>query len=137
MIIEKLNKSGIEGVDIITATFSNGVKVINVTPHPLTFQDGDEIVEVPKSGLLINAHPIETPLSNGVPKIIKTAFHADKTSGVILADIEKLFPGIIPIGSIIAAQAFPARVFGMTPMPGFERVAPAEKRMNPDKFTSF
>ncbi len=41
------------------------------------------------------------------------------------------------IGSIIAAKAFPGVVFGMTPAKGFERVAPAEKRMNPSKFTTF
>ena len=44
---------------------------------------------------------------------------------------------LIIIGSIIAAQAFPGRVFGMTPVPGFERVPPADKRMRNDKFVTF
>lgn len=41
------------------------------------------------------------------------------------------------VGSIIAAQAYPGRVVAMTPVPGFERVSPAEKRMRCDKFTTF
>lgn len=41
------------------------------------------------------------------------------------------------VGSIIAAQAYPGEVVAMTPAPGYERVAPAEKRMNPHKFTIF
>jgi len=41
------------------------------------------------------------------------------------------------VGSIIAAQAYPGQVVAMTPTPGYERVPPAEKRMNPDKFNIF
>jgi hypothetical protein len=41
------------------------------------------------------------------------------------------------IGSIIAAQAYPGDVVGMIPVPGYERVAPNEKRVLPDKFTVF
>ena len=41
------------------------------------------------------------------------------------------------VGSIIAAQAYPGDVVGMTPAPGYERVAPNEKRMSLDKFTVF
>lgn len=44
---------------------------------------------------------------------------------------------LVIVGSIIAAQAYPGKVFGLTPVPGYERVAPAEKRMSSDKFVTF
>ena len=54
-----------------------------------------------------------------------------------LTKIERENPGAVIVGSIIAAQAFPGRVLAMIPVPGFERVPPAEKRMRDDKFTTF
>lgn len=120
-----------------TYTFTNGVTIINTTPHTITFEDAGELVFVPASGILINAKTVETIVKSGVPTLVKTDFIASEEDEKKLIQIEKEFPGIVPIGSIIAAQAFPGRVFGMTPMPGFERVAPQEKRMNPNKFTTF
>lgn len=120
-----------------TYTFTNGVTIINTTPHTITFEDAGELVFVPASGILINAKTVETIVKSGVPTLVKTDFIASEEDEKKLIQIEKEFPGIVPIGSIIAAQAFPGRVFGMTPMPGFERVHPSEKRMNPAKFTTF
>ena len=40
----------------------------------------------------------------------------------------------IIIGSIIAMNAYVGDVKGMIPVPGFERVPPAQKRMRCDKF---
>ena len=44
---------------------------------------------------------------------------------------------LVIVGSIIAAQAYPGEVAAMTPVEGFERVAPDQKRMRCDKFTTF
>ncbi len=118
-------------------TFTNGVTIINTTPHPITFEDDGNLVFIPVSGILINAKVIETIVKSGIPTLVKTSFVSSEEDEKKLQQIEKDFPGIIPIGSILAAQAFPGRVFAMTSMPGFERVAPAEKRMNPNKFTIF
>lgn len=120
-----------------TYTFSNGVTIINVTPHPLTFLDRDEAITVPTSGILINAKPIETIVRGGIPTMVKTTFTASQEDEEKLSQIETSYSGILPIGSIIAAQAFPGRVFAMCPAPGFERVPPAEKRMSVEKFTTF
>lgn len=46
-------------------------------------------------------------------------------------------PRLIILGSIIAAQAYPEEVFGMVPVPGYERVTPDQKRMRCDKFTMY
>ena len=34
-------------------------------------------------------------------------------------------------------HSYPGEVFGLTPVPGYERVAPDDKRMRCDKFTTF
>lgn len=117
--------------------FSNGVRVINTTPHPITFLDGDRIVEVPPSGVLINARPVEEVVREGAPTLVRTAFVGDPESEEALSRIEKEYPGVLVVGSIIAAQAYPGRVVAMIPAPGFERVPPDEKRMRTDKFTTF
>lgn len=117
--------------------FKNGVRVINVTPHPIRFQDGDELVEVEPSGILINARIEEKIVKEGVPTFVTSTFKPDKDSEEALSKIEKEFPGVLVVGSVIAAQAFPGRVVGMVPVEGFERVPPEEKRMRSDKFTIF
>jgi hypothetical protein len=51
--------------------------------------------------------------------------------------LEQSAPKLIIVGSIIAAEAYPGEVVAMCPVPGYERVAPSEKRMRCDKFTIF
>lgn len=70
-------------------------------------------------------------------QFVRTRFVADEESAALLGEIEKTYPGAFVIGSIIAAQAFPGRVLAMVPVPGYERVAPEQKRMRADKFTVF
>ena len=121
---------------------SNDVVVVNSTPHPLTFLDGDDVVIVPtsvkaggKTGpLVINARAIEEEVGE---HLVKTTFSGCAEGEAILDAIETEIHGAFVIGSIIAAQAYPGRVVGMVPAPGFERVPPAEKRMSVDKFTTF
>lgn len=119
-------------------------KIINTTPHPITFQNSDgEVYEVPASGVLVNAKPVERPAGNhpsGDPNgvgLVKTEFVATPEAEEDLSKLERENPGAIIVGSIIAAQAFPGQVFALVPVPGFERVPPAEKRMRDDKFTTF
>jgi hypothetical protein len=116
------------------------VKIINTTPHPINFRasNGTEF-EVASCGVLVNAKPVETPAGNhpSGAELVKTSFVADEASETALAKIEAENPDAVIVGSIIAAQAFPGRVMAMIPAPGFERVPPAEKRMRPDKFTTF
>jgi len=51
--------------------------------------------------------------------------------------LEDYYPDHIIVGSIISAQAFPGRVYGMVPVPGFERVPPERKLVRDDKFSIF
>ena len=123
-------------------TLPNGLRVFNATPHPITFwrEDWQDVVTV-ESDIVINATVSEKLVALDVPEnelvqFVTPTFSPDSDNTVaILKDYRE--KNIYVIGSIIAAQAYPGLVFGMIPAPGYERVAPAEKRMRPDKFTIF
>lgn len=123
----------------IIVTVVDGVKIVNTTPHDITFgvPGTDEAVSVPSSSL-VNAKAVETLVEtrNGVD-FVKTVFTKTPEGEEVIKAVKAEEPDAVIVGSIVAAQAFPGEVVGMTPMPGFERVAPAEKRMNPHKFTIF
>jgi len=116
------------------------VKIMNVTPHAIRFQDrAGEVYEVPPCGTVISARPVEEPAGahpSGA-QLVRTSFVASPEAEEALAKLEVEIPGAVVVGSIIAAQAFPGRVLALVPVPGFERVSPAEKRMRDDKFTVF
>lgn len=125
-----------------TYRFSNKVVVVNTTPHAITMQSPEgELVSVPICDLLINA----SANSVDVGKLFcKTEFSGTDEGKEIIRAIESWFAEtytdgetLVIIGSMIAAQAYPGKVFGMVAVPGYERVAPAEKRMRCDKFTTF
>jgi len=116
------------------------MKIINTTVHPIRFQDENgEVFEVPPCGTVINARAIEEEagIHPSGAELVRTRFKATPEAEKALTRLEKEHPGAVIVGSIIAAQAFPGRVFAMVPVPGFERVPPAEKRMRTDKFVTF
>ena len=98
-----------------------------------------ELVSVP-CGPLLNARPAEKQVSE---LFVRTEFQGTEEGVALLDELERAWADtgrsetLVILGSIIAAQAYPGRVVGMTPVPGYERVAPAEKRMRSDKFTIF
>jgi hypothetical protein len=128
-----------------TVTLPNGLKIANVTPHAITFwtPEWSEPIEVPPSGKVVNAKPNEVQVgevcdgSCGMPRgkaleecgcgqpgaaaLVNTEFVPQADAEEILAHCESI--GALPVGSIIAAQAYPGRVVAMTPAPGYERVA--------------
>ena len=114
-----------------------GTPIVNTTPHEITFRHQDQDITVPAGDIIVNAKPVESVVrEEGDIQFVRTEFQADPESQKIVDEmVEKT--GAVIIGSIIAAQSFPGKVVAMTPAPGFERVPPAEKRMNPKKFTTF
>lgn len=121
-------------------TFGNNVAIINTTPHSVTIQDTDGTpITVPNS-VVLNAKAEEKQVSD---LFVKTVFVPTEEGKAIIADIKKAFKfqigtgTLVIVGSMIAAQAYPEDVVAMTPVPGYERVKPAEKRMRCDKFTTF
>lgn len=120
--------------------FGNGVCVLNTTPHPLTMQDvNGELVTVLTS-ILVNAKAEEKAVNN---LFVETVFVGTPEGTEIIRDIEGTYAGtgcsdrLVIVGSIIAAQAYKGKVVGLCPVPGYERVAPSEKKMRCDKFTVF
>lgn len=119
--------------------FSNNVTVVNCTPHPIRFKDiTGEVVTIDNDPeYLINAQVLEETIDdNGITYATPT-FVGTQEGDAIIAKIHLEHPGAIIIGSIIAAQAYPGQVCGMTPVPGYERVAPDSKLMRVDKFTRY
>lgn len=123
-------------------TTNGTILMVNTTPHPLNIQDKDGNVQVVPNNpeWVINASTQESVVA---PFLVKTVFKGTPEGLQKITQIEdwakENYPTdvLIIVGSIIAAQAYPGKVFGLTPVPGYERVAPTEKRMNCDKFTTF
>ncbi len=122
--------------------------IVNTTPHPLNFlNEGGETVVVPSSVApgektspwVVNAQAVEEKIGED---LVHTVFIGTPEGEAILDAIETWareegHDNLRIVGSIIAAQAYPGRVLGMCPAPGYERVAPAEKRMTTQKFTVY
>lgn len=136
---EIMNTLELKGIGTVVR-FGNGVCVLNTTPHPLTIQDvNGELVIVPTS-VLINAKAEEKTVDD---LFVTTVFVGTPEGTETIRDIEGTYAEtgcpdrLVIVGSIIAAQAYKGKVVGLCPVPGYERVAPNEKRMRCDKFTVF
>lgn len=131
----------------INYRLSGNKVIINTTPHDITFgKEGyDETFIVPTSGIILNAKAVEKEIYSD---IVKTEFVPTPEGIQLIHDIHEWFETTFDIekydlrivGSIIAVNAYKPGVVGfwvvgLTPLKGFERVPPNEKRMNIDKFT--
>ncbi len=121
--------------------FLNGVVICNTTPHAITIQNMDGTLVSVQPEHLLNATAVEEKVSD---LFVTTKFVGTAEGEQIISEIESEFKAqygddstLVIVGSIIAAQAYRGKVVGMTPVPGYERVAPAEKQMRCDKFTVF
>lgn len=98
-----------------------------------------ELITVPTS-VLINARAEEKAVND---LFVETVFVGTPEGKETIMDIEDTYAKtgcsdqLVIVGSIIAAQAYKGKVVGLCPVPGYERVAPSEKRMRCDKFTVF
>lgn len=118
--------------------FSNGVELLNCTPHPVAFLEGDQLVTAQSCGATLLAKAVETPAGTfGAARLVKTVFETSPQGEAELMEIDREAPGVLVLGSIISAQAYAGRVVAMISAPGFERMAPADKRFTTEKFTTF
>lgn len=142
-------------------TLPNGITVFNATPHAITFwrEDWNDVVSVDPDER-IDAKPEEKIVKDvridvvcdargtgecqmcggsgclDFVSLVRTEFIGTDEGLAIIASAKAAGADLI-VGSIIAAQAYPGDVVAMVPVSGFERVPPTEKRMRPDKFTTF
>lgn len=121
-------------------TLPNGLTICNATPHVIRFwnKDWDEPVEVESDGIVSANITEEIVNDKNYPNIVltKIKFDTNHEGDHFIEEAWEMGADVI-VGSIIAAQAYPKQILAMTPAPGYERVPPNEKRMNPDKFTIF
>jgi hypothetical protein len=127
-------------------TLPNGVTVFNATPHLVRFwsPDWSEPVEVVPDEVIsavaveaeVESPPDVSTLAQRMCTFVRTVFLGTDEGDAALAVAYARGADVV-VGSIIAAQAYPGRVMGMVASDGYERMAPAEKRMRPDKFTVF
>lgn len=120
----------------------NGVAFVNTTPHDVNFGDVDFVTVLPKSGVLINAKSTKEEIGEELGiKFVKTSFVGTEEEQQKIADIkegilkEEDVKLVIIVGSIVAMNAFPGLISGLVPVPGYERVSPAEKRMSLREFS--
>lgn len=130
----------LEGIGTAIVFENEGTCIVNTTPHPITMMDTlSNIVNVPTT-VLLNAKAEEKQVSKF---LITTDFVQTEEGLETIEKIKSVYAKtshteeLIIVGSIIAAQAYKGDVVAMTPCKGYERVAPAEKRMNCNKFTVF
>lgn len=118
-------------------TLPSGVKVVNATPHPINMINGDNEFVIPASGMVLGAKFVETGSNLSVfPGVeITTSATIPTEDGIEFLDSVPF--DVLVIGSKIAAETYKGRVAMLNPAPGFERVAPSEKRMSCVKFTMF
>lgn len=131
-----------ETINACSATFTvpnkGTVTIVNTTPHPLTFQDPEgNLVSIPNDpSLLVNAKMYS---ENDSPWTVNTEAVSTIEGMEIVNTIKQTLTGtcdfLAIVGSMIAVNAYAGEVVGMIPVPGYERVAPAEKRMRCDLFS--
>ena len=133
--------NNIEIIESVPIHIIESVAVVNTTPHSINFKSertGEEY-EVAPCGTLLNAKPEEEYVSGATVQMVRTVFKATDEGQefidsipetVVVADIEF---DVVIVGSMIAAKAYD-RCVAMTPTKGFERVPPAQKKMNLYKF---
>ena len=111
--------------------------IVNATPHPVTFRDeeGNDFTVEP-SGFTLPARAVEEVVGReGDVVFVRPTFIPTPQGERELEEIREKFPGHIVVGSMISSQAYD--ICAMVSAKGFERKSPAEKRMNPNKFTRF
>ena len=119
-------------------TLPKGVKILNATRHPICFLDDewDAPLGVVTDEVITATVSEETVAMRDGLTFVRTRFTGTNEGSRVAQEAYENGADVV-VGSIIAAQAYPSLVFGMTPAPGYERVPPREKRMKPDKFTTF
>ena len=84
---------------------SNGVQVINCTPHELIFEDGTVVMP---SGYLLQARMEERRISDFIYEV--TVLPTEEGEKELQEIKQKYGEDIIILGSSISAQAYPMRV---------------------------
>ena len=111
-----------------------GVNLINTTPHAINLlsETTGREYKVEPCGFILNAGISErTESQSPTVTFVKTEFVTNSEGDEFVISMGD---DVIIIASMIAMKAYGGQVVSMTPAKGFERVPPAEKRMNLHKY---
>ena len=115
-----------------------GLKVVNATPHEVTFLVGENEIVVPPSGATLKAAASDEVVGRvGDADIVRVVFRRSAEGDAELAALLAQHPDALIIGSMISAQAFGYPVVALVAAPGHERLPPTQRRYRADRFTAF
>lgn len=111
--------------------------LVNCTPRPIRFMDLDgEVRTVQPSGYTLRAISQEQLVwvESGC-EFVRTVFVASLEGSDEVMEITRR--GLLPVGSIISAQAWPGQVVSLVLVEGHERKPPSERLYRCDKFNVY
>ena len=134
--MSKDNKSEMtQAIDDGTVELSNGVLVVNTSPHPFVFDDG---TVVPPCGISLNAQFVETEVTFMEWDNIEITFVVTQKLPTEqgLEFVSAVPAQVIILGSMIAAEAYGFPVVQPIPTPetAGRGTPPADKRIQSSRF---
>lgn len=116
------------------------MKIINVTPHTIRFDIDGAVVTIEPCGFTARAKPQEVEVGTHQrtgAKLVRIEYVGTPEVETQIRELQEANPDAILVGSIVSAAAYPGLIFGMVPMPGTERLPPAEKVTDGGKFFTY
>ena len=124
-----------KAVDDGIVALSNGVLVVNTSPHPFVFADGTTVASC---GVTLNARFVETeaPFRDGTLNEVTFVVTEKVPTEQGLKFLSVVPDGVLVLGSMIAAEAYGFPVVQPVPTPetAGRGVPPADKRVQVSRF---
>lgn len=115
----------------------SGVRVYNLTPHDLHFEDREGIITAPSDGIL-NAEINYTVVEDyGTHKVARNSFEPTREGMLLIESILKRDSGALIVGSFAAAQAYPDYVVAIVPIVTSRKDARIRRTCRSNRFTTF
>lgn len=120
-------------------TLSNGVCIYNATPHEITFEMDDGSIERVPTDIVIHCKPHKQVKEvNELYKITSIRFAPDSRGQQLIDWVKREYPGVVIVGSIIAAQGYPEEVVMCVPRKNSgRRRSFGSKHVRPDAFSVY
>ena len=114
---------------------SNGLRVVNTSPHPFVFDDG---TVVPSCGISLNAQFVEDHYATSTDGVefVRTLKCPTEEGGEFVSAATAM--GVLLLGSAIAVEAYGYPVVGPIPTPetAGRGTPPADRRVQSGRFNS-
>lgn len=120
-------------------TLPNGVRIYNMSPHPLSFEDEESgsVTIAPSDGVINAIIKTELVKDCGSYSLSYNTFHATREGSYIIHGIRKEDKAAVIVGSIVAAQAYVGQVVAPVPISGNRRDKSSNRTVRSNRFTTF